>query len=301
MRKISAESLVSSLSEGGMTFTSSTMVHEGNYSPSDADWNYKDIPHLNELHNQVEGIAAVIGEDIITTVFMQRLGPLRIPLTVVNYAVDQTSQTYYTTIGPFCLVIKTQWLPLDLNRTKVETTYNLGTTKSFKFLHGLAHRLLRNNYKTLMSADVPMRERRGELRQAGFSFKADERGYSFIETLKIQENNLILPTPVEWISKLDDISNIPEGRTIIGSNTTSGAVIERQGSQFHFYERTCPHEGALLDNSKIQDNCLRCPWHGRLHKPITSLDITDSPCSDTSGRFSILIADDSIVFTESDK
>jgi hypothetical protein len=300
MRKMSAESLVAALAAEGMVFTSSTMIHKGLYSPSDADWNYKDIPHLNELHNQVEGVAAAIGEDIIATIFLQRLGPLRIPLTVVNYAVDRTSQSYYTTIGPFCLVIKTQWHPLDAEQTQVATTYNLGTVRSLKFLHGFAHRLLRKNYQTLMSADVPMRERRGELRRAGFSFKADAAGYSFIETLRIQENNLIIPADIEWVSQLDDARNIPEGRTIMGSNPTSGAIIERQGSQFHFYERTCPHEGALLDESTIQDNCLRCPWHGRLLKPIISLDINDSPCSQTSGRFSVSIADDSIVLIESD-
>ena len=84
MKKTSSQNLINSLISEGMTFTSSSAESEGEFAPSDADWNYKDIPHLNELHNLVEGIPTAIGDDIITTVFMQKIGFLRIPLTVVK-------------------------------------------------------------------------------------------------------------------------------------------------------------------------------------------------------------------------
>jgi hypothetical protein len=191
MKKMSASNLVESLEKEGMRFSSSTMVNLGVYAPADADWNYKDIPHLNELHNLVESVATAIGDDIITTIFMQRIGPLRIPLTVVNYSIGSHSQTYYTTLGPFCLVINTQWEAVDDTQTRVSTTYNLGSGSLLKPFHRFVHRLLRKNYETLMSADIPMRERRGDLRNLGFSFRNDSGGYSFAQTLQIYENNLI--------------------------------------------------------------------------------------------------------------
>lgn len=259
-----------------MTFTSSSAESEGEFAPSDADWNYKDIPHLNELHNLVEGIPTAIGDDIITTVFMQKIGFLRIPLTVVNYAINNSAQVYYTTLGPYCLVIETQWTATSPTTTNVLTAYNLGSPRFLKFTHVVAHKLLANNYKTLMSADMPMRRRRGFLRQLGYSFRGDLHGYSFLETLRIAENNLISPLGLDQFVWTSGIHEIPSGRTEIGQPTTVGLIIERDGSVLKLYDRTCGHEGALLDQALLQDDCLRCPWHGRLNRPLGYLSLEEA-------------------------
>lgn len=276
MRKMTAEALIASLQKEGLSFSSSTMVHEGEYHPSDADWNYKDIPHLNELHNQVEGIATAVGDDIITTVFMQRLGPLRIPLTVVNYAVDRNSQMYYTTVGPFCLVIKTEWVSINSSHTRVETCYNLGSLKVFRFLHRIIHKLLSKNYQILMSEDVPMRERRGLLRANGFSFTRDLIGYSFIDTLNTSKKNLIYPSSSQPFSLSVSVSQLPVGRSLIGSNTDNGLRIERTQDSLLIFDRLCAHEGASLDESDLERGCLRCPWHGRTIHPLAVFELSEN-------------------------
>jgi hypothetical protein len=268
MKKMSAFTLVEALKKVGMHFSSSAMSSEGSYAPADADWNYKDIPHLNELHNLVESIATAIGDDIITTIFMQRLGPLRFPLTVVNYSAGDDSQTYYTTFGPFCLVIETQWTAINNNQTRVVTTYNLGSSRLLKLLHRFVHRLLRKNYETLMSADIPMRERRGDLRRKGYSFRSDKDGYSFIQTLQITENNLVPPPSPNEASFICEIDQIPQGRSFIGDAVGKGFILNREIDALKIYDRTCQHEGALLDSAALSGNCLRCPWHGRLVKPL---------------------------------
>jgi nitrite reductase/ring-hydroxylating ferredoxin subunit len=276
MKKMSASNLVEALKKEGMHFSSSAMSSEGSYAPADADWNYKDIPHLNELHNLVESIATAIGDDIITTIFMQRLGPLRFPLTVVNYSVGDDSQTYYTTFGPFCLVIETQWTAINNNQTRVVTTYNLGSSRLLKILHRFVHRLLRKNYETLMSADIPMRERRGALRGSGYSFRDDLGGYSFVRTLRIYDDNLIPPVSGVNFSVQLNVSELAEGRTLYGDSASSGLIIERNGLRVSIYNRTCTHEGALLDPALLEGECLRCPWHGRQVKPRVSFEL-DKP------------------------
>lgn len=40
----------------GLTSSVSKREVEGDYEPFDADWNYKDIPHLPEVHNAVDGV-----------------------------------------------------------------------------------------------------------------------------------------------------------------------------------------------------------------------------------------------------
>lgn len=291
MKKMSASNLVESLTKEGMHFSSSAMSSEGSYTPADADWNYKDIPHLNELHNLVDGIATAIGDDIITTIFMQRLGPLRFPLTVVNYSVGDDSQTYYTTFGPFCLVIETQWAAINTNQTRVVTTYNLGSSRLLKLSHRFVHRLLRKNYETLMSADIPMRERRGDLRSSGYSFRDDLGGYSFLRTLRIYDNNLIPPVSGVNFSVQLHLSELAEGRTIYGDSASSGLIIERNGSSVSIFNRTCTHEGALLDPALLDGECLRCPWHGRHVKPRVSFELDNAELSIVKDGMSVELLD----------
>ena len=280
MKKMSASNLVESLKKEGMHFSSSAMSSEGSYAPADADWNYKDIPHLNELHNLVESIATAIGDDIITTIFMQRLGPLRFPLTVVNYSIGDDSQTYYTTLGPFCLVIETQWTAINKNQTRVVTTYNLGSSRFFKLLHRFVHRLLRKNYETLMSADIPMRERRGQLRARGYSFRHDQIGYSFQRTLRVSEKNLIEPVDLEPLEFRIRLGDIALGRSYFGATVGQGVIIERDATSVNLFGRTCDHEGALLDNAVFEDGCLKCPWHGKRIAPLNRVPVDNSRPSD---------------------
>ena len=35
----------------------------GNYTPEDSDWNYKDVPHLNIVHKNVEGLLAIVDDN----------------------------------------------------------------------------------------------------------------------------------------------------------------------------------------------------------------------------------------------
>ena len=46
----------------------------------------------------------------------------------------------------------------------------------------------------------------------------------------------------------------------------------KNGTVIKFFSRTCIHEGAFPDNRKSGE-IVRCPWHGRLHKPLLEVDL----------------------------
>jgi Rieske Fe-S protein len=293
MRKMTASNILSSLERERIHFTSSRVQNEGHYAEADADWNYKDIPHLNQLHGQVEGILTACGDDIVTTVFLQKVGPVRVPLAVVNYSSGTNGQVYYTTIGPFCLVIDTRWVQVTPSTTSVTTEYNVGSMRALKFFHPLVHYLLKRNYDVLMSEDIPMRDRRGQLRALGYSFKNDELGYSFIDTLRTSDTNLIHPKPHISQEIEVDLRDLVDGKNIIKSLDILGLILVKSGDEISIFDRTCQHEGAALDTAQIKADCLACPWHGRLVKPLLEINLT-SPGTYKTDRLDVQVSSDTV-------
>lgn len=267
--RISADQLQERLEKQGLTFTVLALSQEGMFAEHDADWNYKDIPHLNEVHKLVEAVPAVIEDDLISNYFLQRLGPLRLPLSITNYSVSKNSQVYFTSAFFFVLVIETNWTSTGQNSTRVTTTYRIGSQRLLKPVHRLVVLLLKKNYKVLMSEDVPMRTQRGKLRARGIRFRGDEDGYSFLKTLNIHVNNVIFPPLTSAQEEIVvPISNVPEApnRLLVGSDDHEGAQLARAAGRVFAFPRICPHEGASLEHSVVSTGSvpsLRCPWHGR--------------------------------------
>jgi len=50
------------LAQEAVQFKSFTLTSEGRYSALDADWNYKDIPHLTMVHDLVDAYPTVIND-----------------------------------------------------------------------------------------------------------------------------------------------------------------------------------------------------------------------------------------------
>ena len=270
----SVESIIDGLESQGFVFSQSVKILEGNFEPSDAEWNYTDVPHLKEIHKLVEGVPGAIDHNYWAGIFVQRIGPIRIPITVFNYAFDRFCNIYFGSIGPFALIIKSKWESLGNSATKVTTEYSLGSLSYLRILHPVVHRLLGRNYRMLMADDLPMRLRRGELRARGYQFKGDSDGNGFLESLNTATNGVLAPLSAPTISWAKEIGSIPEGSTLIGSDDVSGVRIVRSGKVVTLYPRICLHAGANLDEAVIIDDCLVCPWHGKAVKALAK--VTDT-------------------------
>ena len=290
----SVNSMIQGLSAEGMVFSSSEQSHTGQYAPADAEWNYKDVPHLKEIHNQVEGIPGAITTDYWVGFFMQKIGPVQVPITVFNYGADPLSNVYFGAVGPFALIISTNWQDNGNSTTTVVTQYNLGSARYLRWMHGIVHKVLARNYKVLMEADIPMRLRRGALRTRGYKFAGDETGHGFIETINLQTVGVVPPTstqPFSWVSELEQL---PQGSTYVGTDDVGGVRVVRQQDKVLVFPRVCLHAGALLDDAKIEGDCIICPWHGRRIAPLANVVVGDVETEFNASGISVQLDHDTV-------
>lgn len=279
MRKSSKKSLVSNLQREGLVFSEFTLTHEGDYAVDDADWNYKDVPHLHYVHELAEAIPAVVGDDLIATINMQKVLMFRFPFALFNFESGPNTQTYYTTWLWYVLIIETAYEALGPCRTRVNTTYSIGCPPLLKWTFPILKWVLKRNYDNLMSTDIPMRERRGQLRSWGYSFFKEDEKYSFEKTIDITQPNVIAPdADVELSEQSIDITHaLPgDGQLFVGRDDIWGVRLVREGQALKLFPRLCPHEGASLDGTECKNNKVQCPWHGRAFTPLAEFDLSST-------------------------
>jgi nitrite reductase/ring-hydroxylating ferredoxin subunit len=281
----SAADLARGLERHGLVFRSFVVSSEGEWAAEDADWNYKDVPHLNEVHSLASTVPAAIDDEVIATVNIQRIGGLPMPIALANYVAPDGSQVYYTTLFAFVLVVETRIIdttPVGADaapcRARVETTYRIGGPKVLMWFFPVLRRLLTANYHVLMSEDLPMREQRGRLRRAGYRFKSDGRPRTFAETVDLTVTNVIAPEPDLEHKSLIDLGPLTEsGATVVVGHGSAGVRLVRGvGSEILVFDRVCSHEGACLDSARLAGSSLVCPWHAKRIKPLETFR-TDDP------------------------
>lgn len=286
---INAQKIRNSLVSLAMPSTASERTTVGQYAPFDADWNYKDIPHLAEVHHQVDGVVIEASDVHISNIFLQKVGPFSIPMIVYIGEQSGAGIVYFGIAGPFVLMISTTWESIDSTRTRVVTRYEVFSKRLLRPFHGLIHRMLSRNYDVLMSADLPMREQRGRLRASGYTFAGDTTGYAFRQSTNVHLRNVITPEVHRKTSIDLRIEDVVEGSSVHGGKAEDGVRVDRRGSIISLYPRICNHEGADLECAALQGSGLRCPWHGRVVKPIGVVDLASNTVTDVAADTKIHI------------
>ena len=277
MIKSRLDELVAKFSGMGYRFRSFTMAEEGDYAVDDASWNYKDIIHLKYVHHLVDAYPSLVTQEVLATIYHQRVLGVRLPLTLVNYIPEANRQTYHTSFLFFVIIVETHFEELAPLRTRVVTEYALGANP---FLLALFFPLFRwsikHNYDDLMKGDIAMRERRGQLRRWGYDFfrDGDERG--FWECSTLDRMNVLPPSgrrPVEPARIA--LSTIPRDAMLqIGESDHYGLQLTLRDGRVEVFARLCLHEGACLDvDARPASGAIECPWHGLLAPPLASLPI----------------------------
>ncbi|MDB4793744.1 Rieske 2Fe-2S domain-containing protein [Methylacidiphilales bacterium] len=273
----SKDELVAKLTGAGFVFSQFSLINEGDYEPYDADWNYKDVPHLNVLHKLVNGYPARVEDGIITTIILQNVAGFVLPMGLVCYHSGKNRQTYYTSFLTFLLIVETTWESIGEIRTRVVTTYAVGSRWYLKFLHPIIQKLITRNYANLMADDVPMRTRRGQLRKWGYAFRTDGPPHSYATTLHILDENMVYkselrpPKPVHL--SMEQLAAARHEDILTTQSDHWGLRLTVEGDTLHVFPRLCPHEGACLDKQAIENVSMRCPWHGRILRPLTSISM----------------------------
>lgn len=273
--KRSKAQLLAKLAAEGLHFSEFSLSHEGSYTVMDADWNYKDVPHLHFVHDLVEATIAIVEHDKIVTINMQKALGLTLPLTVCNYQTDPDRQIYFTTWLFFVLVVETVYVGLAENRTRVTTTYSIGAPPILRWCIPIIRWTIKRNYRNLMSTDIPMRERRGQLREWGYRFDRPGDRYGFEQTMDVLRNNVVIPRKTFEPFSVCIQQVLPQdGQYMVGKADHLGLMLRRRDTRLECFPRLCPHEGAELDGKNYCEGKIRCPWHGRVHEPLAIMDLS---------------------------
>jgi hypothetical protein len=273
MSKSSFKELISSLKCKNFKITSFNFTEYGKYSIEDADWNYKDVTHTEKIHENVNQIQGAILNDITTSVNLQKIAffGITFPLVLVNYEYKKNDQVYFTSLGPFIIignVINTSILNIE---TKVTTNFVVGSKGIFSIFHPLVKYFISKNHAKLMSEDIPMRERRGVLRENGHSFYSPAETYSFSFTEEITRSNVYMDQDIEAKIKIfkSEILCAKENSILGKKIGILSFFITIDGDQnIKLWPTTCPHEGAPLTKNCIKKNSIECPWHARKLQPL---------------------------------
>ena len=276
--------MIAALTELGVRFRHVEVVTEGTYLPEDVDWNYKDVPHLNQVHGWASNVNGVTDRDAEASLNLQRILGIRLPLVLSHYETAPYRHTYFFTLLFYSVVCETTIERTDQGTTRVVTNYGVGSSRVWMLAFPLIAWALRRNYHQLMTEDVPMRERREQLRSWGYTFRGDGQPRTFPDSLAIERNNVVVPTVPAAVDDPPEVSLDELSDGVVhqwGRSDHLGVRLQRRGDDLEVFPRLCPHEGAALDEAERADGCVRCPWHGREIPVLGVLRLEDGACLET--------------------
>jgi len=240
----------------------------------DVEFNYKDLAHLEHVHNTFSVFPSYIAADFYSATIMQKMFGLTIPVTTHSMQIKKNHLFVHNSLFNIILTSEIITESLPNYEVMVRTRYGIGAPKSLlPLIFPLLKWTMVRNYHRLMNDDVPMRERRGEIRRWGVLLP--KKSYGFCETLDIMQQHVYpgespLPPSIEIA-----IASIkPYPAHLFGRSDHFGLQIFRRDDLLEVYPRMCPHEGACLDKVDLKGRgALRCAWHGRLFQPILRVPV----------------------------
>ena len=273
MSKKSFHNLQLLFKKKGFKFRDFEVSDIGDYSPEDADWNYKDVHHLNIVHKTVHGVQAVMTDDVMCNINLQKIPilGLEIPMPLIQYDHSKHNAIYLSVFGPYIVLVNSIFEDFNENQTKVVTKFSIGSKGIFRILNPLIEHILKKNNKMLMSDDLPMRNRRGELRKINHSFYKPTEKYSFEFSENIERANVFLNNEENNILKIEKkiIDDALDGDIIGKANGVLSFFVTESADGFkRVWPSTCSHEGASLNKKCLKTNYLLCPWHNRKINPL---------------------------------
>lgn len=274
MESRSVEKIAEGIRSWGYREYKFSLQSAGDWTSKDAEWNYLDVPHLNEVHSKATAETLFYADQSTSAVLQQKIGPFKLAAILTIYVRTPESLAYASAVGPILMLVESHWGNEKAGPTRVTTTYRLYARWMFSWTLPIVKRLLSRNYEILMSEDLPLRERKGQLRKAGVSFVHDEIPHSFLDSRKLTKNNVILATGSAnyWEVSAQELARL--GELLLGDSMGQGVRLLVEGDDVLFLPRICLHEGACLDTINVEKRALRCPWHGRKERAWGSISLT---------------------------
>ena len=290
----STEILMKQFEKSGYTFLSKSYEKIHGCLATDLDFNYKDVPHLQHVHKDFYCYFHSISDKSIVVSRFTKVLKMKVPITLSSWEPRENEHASLFNLFGFVVITLAKFENIGENESKLITTYNVSHQSKLmlKIIGPIVHYLLKRSYYQILAEDTEIRERRGELRKNGFDFKKSYEGtYRYSETLDIEKKNVFLKEKNKKVSIKTKINNIVE----INTGDLRGVYILKKNDLYYLHNSTCSHEGANLKNCLQSNNMIKCPWHGKLIKPLKVFNKKENFSIESNG-FSLTKKDENLYY-----
>lgn len=290
----STEILMKQFEKSGYTFLSKSYEKIHGCLATDLDFNYKDVPHLQHVHKDFYCYFHSISDKSIVVSRFTKVLKMKVPITLSSWEPRENEHASLFNLFGFVVITLAKFENIGENESKLITTYNVSHQSKLmlKIIGPIVHYLLKRSYYQILAEDTEIRERRGELRKNGFDFKKSYEGtYRYSETLDIEKKNVFLKEKNKKVSIKTKINNIVE----INTGDLRGVYILKKNDLYYLHNSTCSHEGANLKNCLQSNNMIKCPWHGKLIKPLKVFNKEENFSIESNG-FSLTKKDENLYY-----
>lgn len=229
---------------------------------NDLEWNFYDEIHRLYVHNTYHDMLKVFSGKTFS-VNLVKWGNLPIFIQVANAKV--APNLFYQSMSILGILYVHQVMVLEQINRNVRLTrrWYIVSHWLFKPLHKILNRkLMKLQVKQDVEDNEQIRQRRLDLRDAGYHFTTDRANFTNSNTLT---NNVIFPgSESEASIRLADIRGDEAQNIVIG---ILELLVQREGNGIRVWPGICPHEGASIGKQHMcGEEMVQCPWHGRRFK-----------------------------------
>ncbi len=240
----------------GLAVTRGVYELRNRHQAQDLAWNHMDQMHRPLVHNTyLEASRIARGRNFALSLTKMTPFSLLVPVMDVQLGPDLFYQSFtlFSLVHVLCL---NRMVPEPDGRCLQRTEWYITSHWLFKFLHPLVHRRFRRLVEFQNAQDIPIRDRRQQLRERGYRFGSDDPDYLSSNSLELA----VRPPRLEGTHRID-VSAV--GAAL--EQKMAGPIellIRRSGGTVEVWPGVCPHEGGPLLCGKLEAGRIECPWHG---------------------------------------
>lgn len=237
-------------------------VTKGSYSTPghaavlDLAWNHMDQNHRPYIHNTY-GAAVRVAISDRTAFSMTRFGNW--PAIIPVFDGRHKENGFYQILCLFGLFVVINVIECNTGEqgTRMDISWAIASHRWLRWLHPFLDRRLQRLNVIQNDEDTEIRLRRVELRGMGYRFATDSPDFLNANALG---NNVVYPPLAQ--SHVVKLSDLGEGKAVRMDIGDRAYIFNRQGEDIEVWPGVCPHEGAVLTPQDLQNNQVRCRWHG---------------------------------------
>jgi nitrite reductase/ring-hydroxylating ferredoxin subunit len=236
--------------------TKGTFTYPASAELRDLVWNHMDQNHRPFIHRTYgDAMRVHIGKEAAFSLTKFGKWPVIVPV-FDGYHKDNGFYQIVCLFGLIVMVIFIEARP-EGRQTQMRIDWAIASHRLLRFIHPVLDRKLRRLNHVQNAEDDVVRDRRVELRTAGYRFLTDDP--DFVNSNAVG-NHVVFP-PVAG-PQVVSVADLGEGEIRRIEADRRAYLVRRVGEGVQIWPAVCPHEGAAIEPEHVQGNGVKCPWHG---------------------------------------